>query len=264
MIMAGAIGKRKDSDASVLALAKVFRGLKPETEKPVRPIELVDDETLEKMKEAWKPVEIDKSDWNASYENALAQVKKLKYTAKDVENFSIALAGFQNEGLFSYKAGYFLSALINNCKDNEFIIHTAHLELIRYFGYKNTKNIVVKGDLGGIVGLRMECGSITVEGNAGDWVGDEMNGGNITVKGNATDWAGDEMKGGVITVEGDVGYSLGEEIGGGTIIVKGNAGNGVGRLMTGGEIRLEGEYGGIGDNIKHGKIFHKGVLIVDK
>jgi formylmethanofuran dehydrogenase subunit C len=71
------------------------------------------------------------------------------------------------------------------------------------------------------------------------------------------------MKGGCVTVQGDAGNEVGEFMHGGIIIVKGNAGSHVGLMMRGGEIHLEGDYGGIG-YVEHGKIYHKGKLIVDK
>ncbi|NYZ74132.1 hypothetical protein H0O00_03240 [Candidatus Micrarchaeota archaeon] len=211
---------------SALAMANRFQRYTPETEYRTVPLEVKEDETLKRLKEAWKACS-HTGNPEKDYPKMLKIVKKLEYSAKDVENFNIALAGFQSEKMCSSKAGLFLSALINNCKDSDFVIHTNHLvESISYLGFKNTKNITVKGNTGDVVGINMKGGTITVKGNAGKEGG----------------WG---MKGGTITVEGD-------------------AGELVGFGMEGGSIRLEGKYVHIAENIKHGSIFHKGKLIVDK
>ncbi|NYZ74440.1 hypothetical protein H0O00_04825 [Candidatus Micrarchaeota archaeon] len=212
-------------DAPVLAMANRFQIHAPETEKAVRKVEVVEDETLEKMKKAWKKCNYN-YDWSKYYSKMLEIAKRLRYSAKDVENFSLALVEFQGEKRFSEKAGLFLSALINNSKDTVFVIHTAHFaESINHIGYLNTKNI-------------------TVEGNAGDYVGGLMTSGTITVEGDAGKKIGWLMKRGIITVKGD-------------------AGECVGSGMKDGKIYVNGEIGGISDEISHGKIYHKGELIVD-
>ena len=126
--------------------------------------------------------------------------------------------------------------------------------------------------------LLMQGGTIVVHGNVGDRIGIGMKNGKIIIKGNAGDHVGAAMRGGEIIIEGDVKDDLGVffDFGhvnagtgmrmwmvGGTITVRGNAGENVGQLMGGGEIHVEGEIGSIG-NVIHGKIFHKGKLIVDK
>lgn len=67
-----------------------------------------------------------------------------------------------------------------------------------------------------------------------------------------------------ITVKGDIGAGLGYKMTGGTIIVEGNGGYDIGMLMEGGEIHINGEYKSISETMKHGKIYHKGKLIVEK
>lgn len=239
---------RLSNPGSALAMAKGFRGYKPEEEKAVRKVEVVEDKTLGQMKAAWGLVSYDGSGFGQCYEDALAAVKLLNYSTSDVENFSLALAvaQFQDEERFGGKAGLFLSALINNGKDTDYIIHTVHLTLPLYrIGYKNTKNIIVNGDAGIIIGSSMEGGSITVNGNAGNRVGNSMKGGTITVKGDAGAEVGCSMNGGIVTVEG-------------------NAGEAVGNYMKSGEIRIGGEIESISKLMRHGKIYHKGKLLVDK
>ncbi|NYZ74268.1 hypothetical protein H0O00_03935 [Candidatus Micrarchaeota archaeon] len=290
------------ANAPALAMANRFSRYKPEEEKAVRKVEVVEDETLKKIKEAWKACNYD-FDSAHTYAKMLEAVKKLEYSAKDVENFSIALAEFQDEEMFPDKAGLFFTVLINYGKDSDYVIHTAHLaEPIDYLGYYNTKNITVKGNTRYRVGYGMKGGTIAVEGNAGQFVGETMKCGIITVGGNADDNVGEMMEGGtirvngnagklvgwfmrssVITVEGNVGdkvgycmsdghitvggnadHEVGASMGSGTITVGGNVGDNTGYKMVGGEIHLNGGYGGISEGIIHGKIFHKGKLIVDK
>ncbi|MDD5171992.1 MAG: hypothetical protein PHF60_03060 [Candidatus ainarchaeum sp.] len=242
--MAGTnVTKQKDADAS---LAKGFRGYKPMKEKPVRQVEMVEDETLKKLKGAWKTVKYDGNlDVTGLYKQVLRAIEGLSHSASDVENFSIVLAEFQEERGFKGKAGMFMSALVNTCNDKEFVIHTSHItEPINYLGYESRKDIIVEGDVGDNAGWAMEGGTITVKGNANHLVGCSMNAG-------------------VVIVEGNAAANVGHSVRGGSIVVKGNAGAQIGEWMVGGEIHLESGYESIG-YIERGKIFHKGVLIAKK
>jgi glutamate synthase domain-containing protein 3 len=167
------------------------------------------------------------------------RIKDLACPAKDVEMFSVALAELEGEKDFYSKAGPFLSALINNSKDREFVIHTTHLAFpIQYIGYHNTKIITLEGDAGDDVGCMMKDGILVVRGDAGCSVGQGMVGGAITIMGKAMDNVGSEICGGRITVEG-------------------NAGENVGCYMKGGEIRINGEYASLSKEHEGGKIYHK-------
>jgi len=198
------------------------------------------------------------------YLQALDLAKNLMYSSKDVEKSSIILAEFQDEEWFFVKAGLFLSALINNGKEENYTVHTRHLQCsFRNLGYRNRKNIVVEGDANVGAGECMEDGSIIVKGSSDGDVGRNMKGGNITIEGDAKDHVGNLLKGGVIVVKGDAGSWIGYRMEGGVTTIIGNAGYFVGQEMKGGEIHLYGKYKSI-ENVIHGKIFHKGKLIVDK
>jgi hypothetical protein len=206
-----------------------FGKYKPESEKTVRDAaEVAQNPVIDAMKKAWKKLDYTfGKDQQIAYENAVELVRELDYCARDVEEFSIALAEFQEERGFDGKAGLLLCALINEGMDKEYVIHTAHLGVLPdYIGYRNRKS--------------------------------------ITVKGGAGFWCGELMSGGSIVVEGDVGGAVGRMMNGGEILVKGNASGIVGQYMRGGEIHLEGEYESISVQFKHGKIHYKGKLIVDK
>jgi formylmethanofuran dehydrogenase subunit C len=223
--MAGRIvtERKNKMDTPALAIGGRFGKFGPEEEKASRKAEVKETEAVRQMKEVWKL----NPDYNgnvAYYGCILAAIKDLRFTAKDVEKFSLALVEFQFEDKFYWKAGLFLSALINSGEDSDYMIHTQHLAVLpRWLGYKNEKNIIVNG-------------------NAGDCVGERMKGGRITVKGNAGGWVGNEMKGG-------------------SIIVNGNAACTVGYRMKGGEIWLEGDYESLTRYIDWGRIYHKGRLI---
>jgi formylmethanofuran dehydrogenase subunit C len=264
-------------------MANRFDKYKPEEEKVVRKIEVVENRALGRLKKAWDACDYD-YDVDRFYARALHAVKRMAYSAKDVENFSTALSAFQEEAGFSGKVGVFLSALINGGKGRDYVVHTSHLSMpVGYLGFRNTKNITVWGDIQHYTGYEMKSGSITINGNVKFYIGRDMKGGSITVSGNAEAFAGYDMRRGSITVKGDIGDFAGIAMQSGTITVEGNAGEyacsnmkggeftilgnasvGVGHQMVGGQIRLEGDYVSIADDVGHGKIFHKGVLIVDK
>jgi len=223
--------ERKIRVPPVLAFGSGFGKYQPETERDVRKVDVKPDEVLEQLKAAWKKVKMlrncGKIDLDGTYNKALEQLKGIRYSANDVENFSIALVEFQDEEYFEFKTGLFLSALINNGKDADYAIQIQHLnQAIHHLGQRNIKNIVVNGDAGWCVGA--------------------------------------VMKGGTIVVNGDASWGAGYEMEGGRITVAGGAGHEVGWEMKGGEIHVEGNYCRTSSCVQGGKIFHKGVLIVDK
>jgi hypothetical protein len=281
----GPVTARAPLEPTRTAVGSRFGKFGPEEEKSSRKAEVQETEAVRQMKAAWKA-------WRYNvvrgadtyYEAVLSIVENLRYTAEDVEGFSLALGELQDEEDFTKKAGLFLSALINNGKDSGYVIHTKHLaEPLILLGYFNEKNIIVNGDGGDCVGFKMENGSITVKGdassdvgygikkgsiiiggNAGYKVGSNMDGGSIIVGGNAGDRVGYCMTFGSITVNGNAFHNVGWEMKCGSISVKGNAGEGVGIFAKGGEIRLEGDYGGLSEDIRGGRIYHKGKLIFPK
>ena len=247
-----------------------FKGFKSEQRSDVRVQVVERNEVLEQMMSAWKKylsLPRRKADLCISepcYSQAIEIVKKLNYTAKDVENFSILLGQEEQDQKFFMISGLFLSALINVGKDSDYTIHTVHFaEGIWFLGYGNTKNITVHGDTGDYAGEEMKSGNLIVTGNVGPHAATCMEDGNIVIEGNAGHDAGFYLKGGKVTIKGDVTELLGQSLEGGVIIVEGNAGQNVGIYLNGGEIHIKGSYQTIGEVLK-GKIFHRGILIVDK
>jgi hypothetical protein len=124
--------------------------------------------------------------------------RSLKYDKTDVEAFAIALAEFQDELGFHDKAGVFLSALINNCAQDDFTIQTGQFAYgINHLGSGNTKKVTVVGDVGNFFGEHNRGGVLRVKGNAGWAVGDNMEDGLITVDGFSSPCCS-SMKGGVM------------------------------------------------------------------
>ena len=178
---------------------------------------------------------------------------------------------------FGNKAGTFFTVLINNGKDEEYVIFTENWGFeADFLGEENCKKIIINGDVGCALGAEMRSGSIVLGGNAGDEVGIVMSGGKIRVDGDVFGHCGESMEGGEITIMGNVKPEknslrtllggtnyLGRAMENGKIVVMGDVSVIIGENMTGGEIHLEGDYESIG-NVIHGKIYHKGKLIVDK
>jgi len=292
------------------AARRKFGGYKREEPKVIRKADVAvrKDPVIEQLKRVWKAHPLESINilllGSSYHEEVSASIRSQHYSAKDVEHFSLLLFEFDHEKNFSEKAGIFLTALVENGREEDFVIHTSTLgQLVNHLGKGNTKNILVKGDVGshtatemkkgkitiegdehGYAGLRMEGGLIEILGNAGEVIGWDMRNGMIIVHGNAEYNTGNEMGGGEIIVYGDVGFFTGRGMKGGRLRVKGNAGDftgedmegGIiwiekdsgpcilGRKMTGGEIHVGGECIVWPDYVKGGRIFRKGVLIVDK
>jgi len=244
------ITKRKENktDPPILAVSKRFGMYKDEEKKAVLAPDVKKDEVLERIKEEWAKLDPDRN-IGGRYIDGRAAVWsmqiRLDISPEDVERFSLVLAEFQDEEAFSVKAGTFLSALINRGKYSDYVIHTGHLtNRIDVLGFENEKNILVRGNVGNAVGGHMKKGLLVIEGD-------------VTTR------VGVVMKDGLIEVMGNAGAETGYSLNGGKIMVKGNSGDKVGDHMIGGEIHIEGKIGSIG-KVVHGKIFHKGKLIVDK
>lgn len=296
---------------SALALSNPFGRYHGENEQAVRQAEIKpQSEVFRMIKKVWEEVADCRCDDYTTWHNVnrrglcsdarekIETMKKIPYTTKDVEKFSVHLAGYTEVEDFDKKSGLFLSALVNYCNDMDYVIHTRHLPiLLSYVGYNNTKNLIVEGDAGAYLGEDMRKGNIVVSGNAtegvGNWmsdgriivkgnvdyaVGEGMEGGEIRVGGNAGNWVGLGMVNGAISIGGNAGNHVGGSLTtyaeddentritlmkGGTIRVTGNVRNGIGNEMEGGEIHIFGEIGSLGQ-VTHGKIYHKGKLIIDR
>ncbi len=220
------------------------------------------------------------------YRSACDLARKLDCSAKNVKEFSILLKKYEGCEGFNW-SGIFLSALINRSDDTDFEVFSKHLTGdssntgLSGIGYKNSKNVIVVGDVFSDVGTFMKSGKlivkenskfevgsdmqggeIIIEGTASGSIGNLMQNGHIIVKGALTPWdeptnitnVGYELSGGLIEVKG-VAFDLGNRQKGGKIILDGNVKNDTGRDMTGGEILITGSVDvSIGMYMKKGKI----------
>ena len=260
--------KRSNAVTKTLAASDVFGKYKRERKEAVRAVDVKESEAFKQILEVWKRFLF--AGLHPNYDIAIDLAKGLNYSAKDVENFSIALAEFQDEAYFDHRAGMFLSALINNGKDDSYTIRVSHISRkLIYLGYKNTKNVQVYGDLNADVGYGMKSGLLVVHGEVRARVGKEMKGGKIIINGNMEEMVGSDMnageivingdvgayvgaslKGGKIKINGSVGYKVGEHMHGGEIVIRKNAGSDTGAFMRGGKIIIKGNAGsGLGDSM---------------
>src|SRR3989338_823431 len=236
-----------------------FTRYKKEPTHGVRRADVKENQVLGQLKEAWSKFSSYGHPDKNNYSEAIVLIQ-FRYSAEDVEKFSIALAEFQEESGFSAKAGIFLSALINNGTDEDYIIHTNHLtQTINLLGYENTKNVIIDGNLGVFTFYKMKTGQVKVNGNVDNYIGKLMAGGQIIVNGNIDAWVGIEMSGGELIVNGNVRIWLGSDMSDGKIVVNGNVDICVGWCMTGGMIVINEEVnGGVGKAMNGGEIHLNG------
>ena len=135
---------------------------------------------------------------------SMDKTKGLGYSSRDITSLCLRLKIYESHKYFD-DSGVFLSALINNCNDAEFLLITLHLnKKLNFIGYKNTKKIIVKGCTQNWAGLEMSGGIIIVEENTKDFTGNYMSDGNIIIKGKTGENTGSYMTGGVIRVAGKI------------------------------------------------------------
>jgi len=247
-----------------LAARKRFGQYKKEEKKEIRKAEVKKDEKLEPILDRFRRV-LDTPTHGfvpGQYKLCLSMLEGLQCTPGDVAKFSRMVVVFKNEENFDYKAGLFLSALVNHGRHRSYTLVTKDLgrEVYR-LGYWNTKNLIIDGDGGFCLGQEMIAGTVLVRGTA--WrVGSGLRGGRITVE---AGWdVGSEMEAGEIIVKEIAIMTIGKSMRGGRIIIEGDVRAEAGEGMKGGEIHLNGDCGKIATDIQGGKIYHKGKLIVDK
>jgi len=206
-----------------------FKGFKPEAEKPSRKPAVQENPTQAALLKVWheKPFSTGNPDFENDYFRALVGktpvLRQISIKAEDVAAFCISLSSLnkgasrEDENDFSSKAGVFLSVLVYLSKDTHFTLPLDHLdERLDFLGYRNNKNVRIKGDVGINLGEMMSGGSIEVDGDVGVFLGYQMIGGTITINGNSDDFTGSNMRGGDIRVSGTIrGYE--EEPEGGRI-----------------------------------------------
>ena len=183
----------------LLKVEDLFENLEFEEEQELdREIEIKNNPELEEIVRDFE-LSLKLEKYNGSYYNKLEKSFTKPYTAKNIELFSLMLPKYIDKSEFSWKSGYYLSHIINNSKDNKFIIHTKNLTTpLDWLGYQNnSKELIIKGDARKWVGSHMKGGEINIYGNAGYGVGNSMEGGEINLNGDYDSLALD-IKGGNI------------------------------------------------------------------
>ncbi len=163
-----------------------------------------------------------------TYLDACNLLRKFAYDSIDIANLVISLDRQIVCGKYSIppdEFGYFLSAVVEVCPSNDFVIDLSVFGIIDKLAYHNIKNLRVFGDVGMDFCREMRSGLVELHGNAGN--------------------------------------QLAYGMAGGTIIVHGNAGNVIGAGMTGGEVHLNGkEHGAVlWSRENGGAVYHKGELL---
>lgn len=188
---------------------KKFDRFKREPPKQIRGIHVEGNEAIEQIAEAVRKVDrfirgefkytapdlIDRTCMKAS-----EVIAGIEYDADDIEGFTFTMHDRDTERLpfFGPATGHVISALINNGRDQDYIVHTEFLtRVIQMVGYRNTKNITIEGGCD-YVGWKMSAGRIIVNGNAMNGVGRFMRGGEIYIEGAYNNIIGEDMIGGKI------------------------------------------------------------------
>ena len=254
------------------AANKRFGRFKDEDEKAVRGAEAKGNITIEGLKEIWKAYAARDPYEMGFYEGALDVTRNLPYSPEDITGLCIALAEFQDVLDFHKAAGLFLSALIANSPQDDFILPVRQFgRRIDWLGFHNTKNLTIIGDSGHYAGADMGGGSLLIKGDGHKQVGGGMTGGSILVENDASSVGdrmedgeievkgspgetGNDMRGGLVRIGGDC-CTCGERMKGGSMIVIGNV-DIIGQSMEGGDILVKG------DCIEKAGTFMKGGRVV--
>jgi len=282
---------------TVMKIEDLFDSLSEEREQPVeRKLEVERTPTLDKLVRKFEK-QLERN-WGSNYKNQSAGRRHYNYalkslsrgikegiTAQDVEQFSILLSKYDDlisdwQTFASHHAGVYLSAMVTTSDDNDFLIHTRHLQApIDLVGYENTKNITIDGDVG-YCACSMEGGRILVNGNAkcvGNFNIGDLKEGEVEIKGNVG--TKDDLRYKTSSINNDHGLVIvhGNLYGGITNFLIGSKavnhvyGNVYGNIhMDNGILHIEGDYDEITLKRTHDKyaphyscqIFHKGKPIV--
>lgn len=159
-----------------------------------------------------------------------------------------------------------------NNEDKIYVQNASGLDNIAV-GLNRNVYIVIRNDVGDLIGALNDGATIRVEGSADRYAADGMTGGEVViegdvdegagtaqcggtlvVKGRAKDHVGQLLKGGTIIVCGNVGDYAGSFMIAGTIIVGGDAGRELGASMLSGTIYIKGDYETMGENLRQTKL----------
>ena len=181
-----------------------FRG-KGVSEEPIQTFKVVRTKAVEEILELFTHIrvkqenvpyqEYEKEGLDKDYQRIAKLVRGKNYTSEDVTQFVLGLNPESRDRYFDLKLGLFLSALINEGKDSDYMLYFLGERAPMGcwgadIGYKNTKNIFIRGNVGSGLGRRMISGKIEVDGDCLVCAGLEMSGGKIIVRGHGGEAVG--------------------------------------------------------------------------
>lgn len=200
---------RKRDTTAPLSARKRFGKYKEETGRATRNVRVQRSESLGRLMAAWEKYDFSPIDYTENlyekrnFRRAWQVLHGMEISSRDVAEFCVAVAEFQDMAEFSDRAGHLISAMIRKSPDQDFALHTGHFERpLRFLGFCNSKNVVIEGSVGAMLGTEMSGGMIEVKGDAGYNVGTCMSGGIIEISGDAGRYLGDRLKAGKIIVDG--------------------------------------------------------------
>jgi hypothetical protein len=197
------------------------------------------------------------------YAGATARLSRIDYSELSIQGFVSELSGQtanENTGVLT---GLFLSALVNSCKYDNFTLNLEHFPYkIFFFGYENTKSVIVRANELGDVGRKMKGGNLEVFATVID-AGNRMEDGTLVIRNDAFIFENFayEMTGGKVEVHGDVRLTPKYE----------ELAEPVGKRMDGGAIHIFGKLFGIlpedatgGDIYQFDRLLMKDGKVIDK
>jgi formylmethanofuran dehydrogenase subunit C len=242
--------KRMGGTMRPMAAAKRFGGYKKESQREERTRSVSQSKTILRLHQAWiayregtdrLEIGLDAHDKQYELSQLVLKLMRIRCSPATVQRLMVSMTQFQEDDRFSFYAGTFISACVNNGRQKNYPLSVGHFtEPLNRLGYRNRKNLRISGKPGYHLGKQMESGMIVVEGDAEN-VGECMKGGRILVKGDAGQQTGHYMEGGEIVVEGDAKEWTGSNMKGGKIHIRGGSGLGVGKDMEGGQIIIGGD-----------------------
>lgn len=126
-------------------------------------------------------------------------------------------------------------------------------------GLQKNVNIVIRNDVGDLIGALNDGATIQVEGSTGKFAADGMTAGEVIIEGDVDEGAGTAMCGGTLVIKGNAKNHVGQLLKGGTIIVGGNVGDYIGSFMIAGAIVVGGDAGRqLGNSMVGGAIYIQG------
>lgn len=159
-----------------------------------------------------------------AYSAAVKSIQDLGYDQDDIEDFCAEIDNSDKiPYIISGPAGIYVSALINNTKEDRMVLRLEdYAQTYHFLGYRlpEGKTLVLQGTVGDFIGAGLSGGHLVVEGSAGNWCGAGMTRGEILVTGFTGLNTGEQMRGGEIHVDGRI-RSVGRTIFGGRIYQRG-------------------------------------------